>query len=150
MLGYGLAPLDVKISANTVMSKFESHKCMGQEFELLNWPAYGLFVVNRSMLGSEVQFSDISIVYLTFCSGADQRKRQSSASQAFVREIHWWPVNFSHKGPVTWKIFPIWWHHHDNSIIWHCLCDNIPISSSPWTGWPHCLNFVYIEFCLYV
>ena len=38
-------------------------------------------------------------------SSADQRKRQSSASLAFVRGIHRRPVNSQHKGPVTWKIF---------------------------------------------
>ena len=43
-----------------------------------------------------------SIVY----SGADQRKHQSSASLAFVREIHRWPVNSPHKWPVTRKMFP--------------------------------------------
>ena len=30
----------------------------------------------------------VPIVYLTVCLGADHRKRQSSASLAFVREIH--------------------------------------------------------------
>ena len=39
-------------------------------------------------------------------SGADQRKHQSSASLAFVRGIHRWPVNSPHKGPVTRKMFP--------------------------------------------
>ena len=34
------------------------------------------------------------------------RKHQSSASQAFVRGIHRWPVNSPHKGPVTRKMFP--------------------------------------------
>ena len=34
------------------------------------------------------------------------RKHQSSASLAFVREIHRWPVNSPHKGPVTRGIFP--------------------------------------------
>ena len=43
-----------------------------------------------------------SIVYL----GADQRKHQSSASLAFVRGIHRWPVNSPNKGPVTRKMFP--------------------------------------------
>ena len=38
---------------------------------------------------------------------ADQRKHQSSASLAFVRGIHRWPVNSPHKRPVTRKIFPI-------------------------------------------
>ena len=39
------------------------------------------------------------------CSGADQRKLQSSASLAFVRGIQQWLVNSPHKGPVTWKMF---------------------------------------------
>ena len=34
------------------------------------------------------QINSVSIVYLTVCSGADQRKHQSSASLAFVRGIH--------------------------------------------------------------
>ena len=38
-----------------------------------------------------------------FIQGADQRKHQSSASLAFVRRIHRWPLNFPHKGPVTRK-----------------------------------------------
>ena len=36
----------------------------------------------------------------------NQRKHQSSASLAFVRGIHRWPVNSLHKGPVTRKMFP--------------------------------------------
>ena len=39
-------------------------------------------------------------------SGADQRKDQSSVSLAFVRGIHQWPVDSSHKGPLTQKMFP--------------------------------------------
>ena len=39
-------------------------------------------------------------------SDADQRKHQSSASLAFARGIHRWPVNSPHKGPVTRKMFP--------------------------------------------
>ena len=44
------------------------------------------------------QITSLTIVYSTVYSGADQRKHQSSASLAFVRELH--------KGPVTWKMFP--------------------------------------------
>ena len=51
------------------------------------------------------QITSLTIVYLTVCSGVDQRKHQSSMSLAFVRGIHRWPVNSPHKGPVTWKIF---------------------------------------------
>ena len=52
------------------------------------------------------QITSVSIVYSTVCSGADQRKHQSSASLAFVRGIHRWPVNSPHKRPVTLKMFP--------------------------------------------
>ena len=45
---------------------------------------------------------DVKIVQ----SGADQRKHQSSASLAFVRGIHRWPVNSPHKWPVTRGMFP--------------------------------------------
>ena len=40
------------------------------------------------------------------CSGSHQIKHQISASLAFVRGIHRWPVNSPHKGPVTRKMFP--------------------------------------------
>ena len=41
-----------------------------------------------------------------FVEGADQSKCQRSASLAFVRGIHRWPMNSPHKGPVTRKMFP--------------------------------------------
>ena len=50
--------------------------------------------------------TSVSIVCSTVCSGADQRKHQSSVPLASVRGIHRWPVNCPHKGPVTRKIFP--------------------------------------------
>ena len=63
-----------------------------------------------------------SIVSSTVCSGADQRKHQTSASLASVRGIHRWPMNSPHKGPVTRKRFNLmtssWyetrtgWHRH--------------------------------------
>ena len=52
------------------------------------------------------QITCVSIVYSNVYSDANQRKHQSSASLAFVRGIHWWPVNYPHKWPVTWKMFP--------------------------------------------
>ena len=52
------------------------------------------------------QITTLTIVYSTVYSGADQRKHQSSASLAFVRRIHRWPMNSPHKGPVTRKMFP--------------------------------------------
>ena len=52
------------------------------------------------------QITSLTIVYSTVYSGADQRKYQSTASLAFVRGIHRWPVTSPHKGPVTRKTFP--------------------------------------------
>ena len=34
------------------------------------------------------------------------KKTSNSASLAFVKGIHWWPVNSLHKKPVTQKMFP--------------------------------------------
>ena len=56
------------------------------------------------------QITGVSIVYSTVCSGADQRKHQTSASLTFVGGggggIHRWPVNSPHQEPVTRKMFP--------------------------------------------
>ena len=52
------------------------------------------------------QFASLTIAYSNVNSGADQIKHRSSASLAFVLEIHWWPVNSLHKWPVTQKMFP--------------------------------------------
>ena len=51
------------------------------------------------------QITSLTIVYSTVYSDADQRKHQSSASLAFVRGIHRWPVNSPLKWPVTRKMF---------------------------------------------
>ena len=52
------------------------------------------------------QITSLTIVYSTVYSDADQRKHQSSALLAFVREIHRGPVNSPHKWLVTRKMFP--------------------------------------------
>ena len=55
------------------------------------------------------------------------RKHQSSASLAYVRGIHRWPVNSPHKGPVTREMFPI-----DGAImfIWYrVVVDNCTVTS---------------------
>ena len=53
-------------------------------------------VIMRAMAS---QITGVLIFYSTVCSGADQRKHQSSASLAFL-------VNSPHKGPATRKMFP--------------------------------------------
>ena len=57
-----------------------------------------------TMLASQI--TSLTVVYSIVYSGVNQRKHQSSASLAFVREIHRGPVNFPHKWPVTRKMFP--------------------------------------------
>ena len=52
------------------------------------------------------QITSLTIIYSIVYSGADQRKHESSASLAFVRGFHRWPVNSPHKGPETRKMFP--------------------------------------------
>ena len=51
------------------------------------------------------QITSLTIVYPTVYSRRRSKKHQSSASLAFVRGIHRWPVNSLHKGPVTRKMF---------------------------------------------
>ena len=55
----------------------------------------------------------VLIVYSTVCSGADQRKHQSSASLACVRGIHRWLVN-SRTNASDAEHVSIWWRHHEN------------------------------------
>ena len=50
------------------------------------------------------QITVVSNISSNVCSGADQRKPQSSASLAFVRGIHLWSVHSPHKGRVTRKM----------------------------------------------
>ena len=60
--------------------------------------------VTMSAIASQI--TSLTIVYSIIYFSADQRKHQSSAILAFVREIHRRPVNSPHKGPVTLKMFP--------------------------------------------
>ena len=68
------------------------------------------------------QITSFTIVYSTVYSGADQRK-QSSASLAFVRRIHRWPVNSPHKWPVTLGMFPF----DDVIMAWQKECIEIDL-----------------------
>ena len=52
------------------------------------------------------QITSLTVVCSTVYSDADQRKHQRGASLAFVRGSDRGPVNFSHKWPVTRKMFP--------------------------------------------
>ena len=61
------------------------------------------------------QITSLTIVYSTVYSGADQRKHQSSASLAFVRGIHRWPVNSPTKGQWRGKCFHLMTSSCDDS-----------------------------------
>ena len=60
----------------------------------------------------EFQVTGASIVYSTVCSGGNKRKHQSSASLAFVRGIHLWPVNSPQKRANNVENVSIWWRHY--------------------------------------
>ena len=73
---------------------------------LNHWPQRHCHYSDVIMGTVASQITSLTIVYSTVYSGADQRKHQSSASLAFARGIHRWPVNSPHKRPVTRKMFP--------------------------------------------
>ena len=79
--------------------------------------AYVLRYIHYSDVIMREMASQITGV-LTVCSafrlGAALRKRQNSASLAFVRGIHQWPFDSPHKGIVTRKILPF-----DDVIMLH-------------------------------
>ena len=83
--------------------------------------AYHYDDVIMTMVASQI--TSLTVVYSIVYSGVNQRKHQSSASLAFVREIHRGPVNFPHKWPVTRKMFPF-----DDVIMWSEY--NCPLSIS--------------------
>ena len=85
------------------------------------------------------QITGVSIVYSNVCSGADQRKHQSSASLAFVRGIHRWPVNSPQKGPVTRKMFPF-----DDVIMKSGLAGAKLTEGSDSRSWS-CISFPHIR-----
>ena len=71
---------------------------------VLNWKNLPLHYSDVIMSPMDSQNTSLTIVYSTVYS--DQRKHQSTASLAFVSEIHQWPVNSPQKGPVTRRMFP--------------------------------------------
>ena len=82
--------------------------------------------VIMTMLASQI--TSLTVVYSIVYSGVNQRRHQSSASLAFVREIHRGPVNFPRKWPVTRKMFPfddvimVRWLYHQAYCVWLSNC----------------------------
>ena len=67
-----------------------------------------------------------------------KKNHQSSASLAFVRGIHHWPVNSPHKGPVTRKMFPF------DDVIMDAITKVLSgISIRPFLGWVGLWGFLW-------
>ena len=103
---------------------------------LYNDHVHGMYHYNDVIMSAMAsQITDVSIVYLTVCLGADQRKHQSSASLVFVGGIHRSPVNSTHKGTVTQKMFPfddvIMHNKHSKALLWY-----YPICVKMWSVAP--------------
>ena len=93
------------------------------------------------------QITSPTIVYPTVYSGTDQRNHQSSASPAFVRGIHRWPVNSPHKGPVK-RIFFIF----DDVIMMYQVWWEFILLNSLWpndTIWEHRSGTTLVRVMVY-
>ena len=82
-------------------AKYESNP-ISHKINCNGYIHYGDIIMGA--MASEI--TSITLVYSTVYSVADRRKHQSSALLAFVWGIHRGPVNSTHKGPVTRKMFP--------------------------------------------
>ena len=91
------------IAADQVLLVLSSH---AQSDSTSDWHI-GIHYGDLIITAMASQITGSSIVCLVVCSGADQRKYQSSVSLASVRGIHRWPVNSPHKRPVTRKMLPL-------------------------------------------
>ena len=133
--------------------------CHGNIFRILVVCHYSNFIMR--LMASQI--TNLTIVYSTVYSGTDQRKHQSPASMAFVRGIHRWPVNSTHKRPVTRKMFPfddiwIWISRRGsetqvieayismaNAMPTHCSYCSLALNNRylrQWTGW---VNVIWID-----
>ena len=77
--------------------------CYSVVFAIFTHSIHYSYVIMSPMAS---QITGVSVVCSIFCSGADKKKHQSSASLAFVRGVHRWPMNSPHKLPVTREMFP--------------------------------------------
>ena len=91
----------------------------GAVFDRTAWLHWLQLLFSRNVVADRLRYMCDRGFTQPFIQGADQRKHQSSASLAFVRGVHRWPVNSPHKGPATLvdaENVSIWWRHHDVRI----------------------------------
>ena len=84
------------------------------------------------------QINSVPIVYPTVCSSPDQRKHQSSASLAFVREIHRRPGN----SPVTVEFPAQRASNAENVSIWWLIMRLTSVACKESSALCHILSFV--------
>ena len=89
--------LKMKWTYPKYLSKFQHPNRMHIELLLVLKQFCASDVSDVIIIAIASQITGVSIVCSTICSGADQRKHQSSASLAFVMGIHRWEVS-PHKG----------------------------------------------------
>ena len=108
---------------------------------------HGGIITSPSLCYSDVimnvmasQITGVLTACSTYCTGAGQRKHQSSASLAFVRGIHRWPVVPLTKGQLRGKCFHLmtssltsslkWWRHQMEtfSALLAICAGNSPVS----------------------
>ena len=108
----------------------QSHQCkiLGVIAHPCHGPNFHYDDVIMTMLASQI--TSLTVVYSIVYSGVNQRKHQSSASLAFVWEIHRGPMNFPHKWPVTRKMFPF-----DDVIMFNGSLAILPPMSFIGHGW---------------
>ena len=96
------------------------HPSSDSKFDTLSMQTYLIYHYSDVMIGTIAsQITSLTILYLTVCSGADQRKHQNSSSRAFVRGVHRWPVKSPYKWPVMRKMFPF-----DDAIMKSRQCND--------------------------
>ena len=113
---------------------------------MMYWPMISITILDMNSIDYSYHYNDVimgaiasqitslTIVYSIVYSGADQRKHQNSASLAFVRGNHRWPVNSPHKGPVTRKMVPF-----DDIIMWYLPT---PLVHFDWTNYHGPYSFI--------
>ena len=97
-------------------------------------------VIASQTTGDSIYYSTVFFLFF-FC--ADQRWYRSSASLAFVRGSHRWPVNSPRKRPVTGKMFPFddVVIHRDEIICFTPFnCEKMVAAFFLQITWQHCNN----------
>ena len=99
--------LSANTSQNDYFTKINIETGMGLQARactLNHKPTHYCVVIMNAMAS---QITGVSIVYSTVCADADPKNIKPPRYWPFVRGIHRWPVDSPHKGPVTWKLFPL-------------------------------------------